>query len=471
MHPEKKPAPAGGATELLRLALPLILSSSFMTLQITIDRILLSQASSDAVAASMPAALLYWTIFSLLQNTANYATTFVAQYTGAGRPERVGPAVWQAFYFSLVSGIAFMGLVFVARPLFALGGHAEAIQELELTYFHYLCFAALPATIVAAANSFFAGRGDSWTVLLVDATGLAINTVLVFALVPGRWGLPRMGIAGAGLATIVGTSSSAILALVLFFRPRHEALYKTLSGWRFDPELFRRLMRFGLPNGLQWLVEGLAFTVFLFLVGRLGPVDLAATSITFSINMVAVLPMFGVGQAVMILVGQRLGEDNPELAERSTWTGYKLAWLYMGTVAVSYALAPRVFMHMFENGDAEWPKVAALIPELLRFVAVYSLFDSMNIIFTFALRGAGDTRFVTAVAIGLAWPIMVAPTWAVWYFNLGLYWAWTAGAAYVISQAIVFMLRFRHGRWKSMRVIETRPEPCIEEVLPAAVNV
>ena len=111
-----------------------------MTLQITIDRILLSQAGSDAVAAAMPAALLYWTIFSLLQNTANYATTFVAQYTGAGRPERVGPSVWQALYFSLAFGTAFMGLVFLARPLIGFGGHSPAIQELEVIYFQYLCF-------------------------------------------------------------------------------------------------------------------------------------------------------------------------------------------------------------------------------------------------------------------------------------------------------------------------------------------
>ncbi len=105
----KQPAPAGGFREMIRLALPLILSSSFMTLQITLDRILLSRYSTDAVAAAMPAALLYWTILALLQNTASYATTFVAQYTGAGRPERVGPAVWQAALFQRGLRFAFLG--------------------------------------------------------------------------------------------------------------------------------------------------------------------------------------------------------------------------------------------------------------------------------------------------------------------------------------------------------------------------
>ena len=111
----------GGGRELLRLALPLILSSSFLTLQISIDRALLSHFSSDAVAAAMPAAMLYWTPFLLLQNIANYAMTFVAQYTGAGRPERVGPAVWQALYFAVVAGVAFIGLWPLAPHLAALG--------------------------------------------------------------------------------------------------------------------------------------------------------------------------------------------------------------------------------------------------------------------------------------------------------------------------------------------------------------
>src|SRR5207248_10501616 len=248
----------------LRLAIPLILGSSFMTLQITIDRALLSRASSDAVAASMPAAVLYWTFLTLLQNTASYATTFVAQYTGAERPHRVGPAVWQALYFSVVAGVAFLGLLPLAEPLIGLGGHSAAIQALEVTYFRCLCFAALPALVVASVNSFFAGRGDSWTVLLIDATGMIVNALLAYAWISGQWGFPAWGITGAGWATVAGSTTSALVGLFLFLRPKYRSTFATLSGWRFEPQLFRRLMRFGLPNGLQWMLDAVAFTVFLF---------------------------------------------------------------------------------------------------------------------------------------------------------------------------------------------------------------
>jgi multidrug resistance protein, MATE family len=456
----------GGGRELLQLAVPFILSSSFLTLQLVIDRALLTHASSDAVAAAMPAALLYWTPMALLQNIANYATTFVAQYLGAGRPERVGPSVWQAFYFGVLAGLCFLVLVPLASSIMALGGHSPSVQDLEARYFSILCFAALPALVVASVNSFFAGRGASWTVLLVDAAGMSVNIVLAYGLILGHWGLPAWGIEGAGWATVAGSSTSAVLALVLFLRRRYRQEFATLAGWRFDPELFHRLMRFGFPNGLLWMLDCVAFAVFIFLVGRLGDVELAASNVAFSIYMVAILPVFGLSQAISVLVGQRLGQDRPEVAARTVWTGFRLAFGYALVIAALYVLAPEPFMHFFRShSDSKAPLVMALVPTLLRFLAVYSAFDSMTIVFSFALRGAGDTRFVTVVALVLAWPLMVIPTWATWHYHWGgVFWAWSFASAYVVALGITFLLRFLSGKWKSMRVIENTPEPQVEPV-------
>jgi multidrug resistance protein, MATE family len=153
---EQRPG-AGGSAELFRLAWPFILSNSLWTPQIALDRILLSRASTDSVGAAMAAAMLFWAPITLLQYTANYATTFVAQYTGAGQPHRVGPTVWQALYFGVLAGMAFLALIPLAEPLMVLGGHSAAMQILEATYFRCLCFSALPLLVNAAASSFFAG--------------------------------------------------------------------------------------------------------------------------------------------------------------------------------------------------------------------------------------------------------------------------------------------------------------------------
>ncbi len=456
----------GGGSELLRLAFPLILSNSFLTLQLFMDRVLLSKADSDAVAASMPAAILYWMVLTLPQNVAAYASVFVAQYLGADRPRRVGPATWQALYFSVAAGVAFVGISFMANDLTRILGHSENIQRLEATYFRILCFAAPPALIVAAIGAFFSGRGDTWTTLLINAFAAAINVPLAYGLIFGHWGLPELGIAGAGWATVIATSAAAGLALALFFRPRFHAIHDTWNA-RIEPELFRRLMRFGFPNGLQWMLDVLAFNFFIVMVGWISDAALTATSVAISINLLAPLPMLGVGQAVEILVGRRLGEDRPDVAERSTWTAFALAWTWMSLVAVAYVCVPEFFIEAFANGESpKWPEAAALVPGILRFVAVYCLFDSLTITFSFALRGAGDTRFVTVVSLGLAWSIMVGPTWLAYRNGWGVYWAWGFASGYIIALGVTFLLRFLAGKWKSMRVIEAVPA---EETEPEAL--
>src|SRR5262245_53494998 len=195
----------GGWAETWRLAWPLILSNSFWTLQITIDRIMLGQLGSSVVGAAMAAAVVFWTPLALLQFTASYAATFVAQYGGAGRKERAGPAVWQAVWFSLVTGLAFLVFVPFADELIALGGHSSGLQPLEAEYFRCLCFAALPTLLTAAASSFFTGIGQSRTVLWINGVGLASNAVLAWLWIFGRGGFPAMGIAGAGWATVAAS--------------------------------------------------------------------------------------------------------------------------------------------------------------------------------------------------------------------------------------------------------------------------
>ena len=104
---------------------------------------------------------------------------------------------------------------------------------------------------------------------------------------------------------------------------------------------------------------------------------------------------------------------------------------------------------------AKFAAIAAIVPTLLICVAVYSLADAVNLTFAFALRGAGDTRFVTAVTFVLAWPVMVIPTYLVVSNGGSVYWAWVFASAHIVAMSLCFWLRFRSGKWKTMRVIES----------------
>lgn len=446
----------GGSRELLKLALPLIVSQSFMTVQVFVDTVLLAWHDPAEMAASFPAIMWYWLAFGVLQVTAGYTSTFVAQYTGAQRPHRVGPAVWQGIHFAILAGLLFLVMVPAAPYLIAFGGHDARVQPMEVTYLQCLSFAALPMLVMGAVNGFFSGRGQTWTVLGIEAFGTAVNVALALVLIFGRLGFPEMGIEGAGWATVAGSWASALLAVALFLRKKYRVDFDTLRGWWPERELFVRLMRYGGPAGMQVFLDVLVFHLFVTYVGRLGEAQLGATTLAVRLNMVAFLPMMGLGQAICILVGQRLGADRPDLAEKSTYTGAKWVFGYMCVIAAAYLLIPGVLVGLFESEKdvAKFDAVKAIVPNLLICVALYSLVDAINVSFSFALRGAGDTRFVTAVTFLLAWPVMVIPTYVVVKNGGSLYWAWAFATAHIFVMAICFWLRFRTGKWKSMRVIE-----------------
>ncbi len=476
MSVESPRSTPGGSRELLALAVPLVLSNGFLTAQITLDRLMLSWYGPSEVAASFPAAMLFWLPFALFQGTAMYVTTFVAQYTGAGRPHRVGPAVWQGLHFSLAAGLVFTLLWPVAPAYVAAGGHTESLQALETAYLRPLCFAALPMLITATVGSFFAGRGSPWAVLAINGVGTVVNAALAYLLIFGHHGCPRLGIEGAGWATVVGSWAAAVTALVMFWQPKFRRAFNTLAGWHPERELFARLMKYGGPAGLQMALDVFTFTVFTMLVGQIGPATAAAVSIAITFNLLTFLPMYGMGQAVAILVGQRLGEGRPDLAERSTNLGMRWALGYMAIVAVMLVTYPGPLIELFrtnpdlaEGGAADaasvpWEEVAVLIPPLLVLIAVYSLADAANVVYACALRGAGDTRFVTWLTFALAWPLMVVPTYVVVQMGGSVLLAWCFISFYVLVIAVCFWLRFRTGRWKAMRVIEAvvidaEPEP------------
>lgn len=458
----------GGYREVLKIAVPLILSTGAWSIHHFVDRVFLTWYSPEALAAAMPAGMVNFTLMAFFIGTAGYVSTFVAQYYGAGRNERIGPAVWQGVYFAGIAGVALLCVIPWAERIFDLAGHEPAVRRLEVEYFRILCLGAAPSVISSTVSGFFSGRGKTWVVMWVNLVATGVNVVLDYALIFGVWGFPRWGIRGAALATVIGGCISATLFLVLMTRPHLREEFATLRGWRPDKDLLRRLLRFGLPNGIHFMLDILGFTLFLMLVGRLGTVHLAATNIAFNINTLAFMPMIGLGMTVSILVGQRLGEDRPDLAARSTWSALHLTFIYMGTIAFCYVVFPKAFLLPFgarANPD-DFVTLSRIVVVLLRFVAVYALFDTMNIVFGGALRGAGDTRFVLAISVLISWVVMVIPSYlAIVVFGRGLYIVWGFGAAYISLLAIVFLARFLSGKWKSMRVIEeVSYTDCVSEV-------
>lgn len=463
----------GGYGEVLNIAVPMILSMGSWSLMHFVDRMFLTWYSRDALAAALPAGILSFTLGTFFLGTAGYVNTFVAQYMGAKRPERVGASVWQGIHFSIAAGILLLAAIPAAPWIFDLAGHDPAIRDLEVVYFQILTVGWVPGLVMPAVSSFYSGRGVTRPVMWVNLVSAATNAGLDYVLIFGKLGLPEMGMEGAAWATVLAHYFGATIFLLLFFGKKNRETFNTLGTWRFDRDLFRRMMKFGTPNGVQFFVELLGFSLFILLVGRLGTVELAATNLAFNVNTLAFLPLIGLGIAVSTLVGQYLGNETPELAERSTWSGIHISLVYMGVMASLYFLTPMLFLAPFQTdaNAAEVAPVISLAIVLLRFVALYSLLDGLYIVFAAAVKGAGDTRFVMWVTMAVSLGVMVLPVWlGITYFGLGLYGAWICASAYIMLLGVIFYFRFRGGKWKEMRVIEGTTQPGIEPMVEPDVQ-
>lgn len=442
----------------MAIAIPMIISTGSLTLMQVVDRIFLTWDSPDCVAACLPAGMMHWLLMSPAFGTAMYVTTFVAQYMGAGERSRIGAAVWQGTIFSLISGIVLVACAQFARQIFAVVGHDPHVATLEAQFFSIMCFGSIPTLLSCALSGYFAGQGRTRVVMFVNICGALVNLALDPILIFGFAGIPALSIRGAAIATVMGEVSMTLLYILLILRDPQAREFGIWPKKIFQSELFVRLIRFGMPNGFHMLSDVCAFSVFIFLIGTMGKHALTATNLAFNLNMLTFMPVLGVGMAVMTLVGNRIGEGRPDLAVRTTYLAFGVAAAWMLMFGVMYFTIPNLFLGIYqsEKSAEDFDQVRQLAMMLLKFIAVYGLFDAMAIIFSFAIRGAGDTRFALCFSLICGWTIMVLPTW----FSLrsgstSLVIPWAACTGFIIVVGIGFFLRFQQGKWKTMRVIET----------------
>ena len=442
----------GGYREVLIISIPLILSTGAWSVLLFVDRMYLAWYSQEAIAAAMPAGMTSFAMMCVFIGTAAYVNTFVAQYFGAKEEHKIGPIVWQGIYLSGLSLILVVPAYFLAESFFSAVGHASKVQRLEVDYFRLLMYSASFIVFNNTLSGFFSGLGKTMIVMWVSILITIVNLFLDYILIFGRLGFPELGIRGAALATNIAVISGSAVFLYLFLRNQYRQRFRTWVGCKFDSRLFHRLVYFGFPNGLRLFIDMSSFTAFLMFIGTLGTAELVASTIAFNINALAFLPMVGLMIAVSVLVGQRLGENNPALAETATWSALHIAITFFGILAALYLLVPYGFIWPFtlNNGLDD----ISLIIVLLRFVAFFGLFDAMFLVFLGALEGAGDTRFIMKTSVLISWFLLVVPCYlCVKVFEADLIVLWWVITLNVVLYCAIFYRRFLKGPWKMMRVI------------------
>jgi MATE family multidrug resistance protein len=447
---------AGGYKEFFKIAVPLIISTGAWSFQHFLNRLFLAWHNAEEFAAALPAGVLSFTILSLFVGTVVYVDVFVAQYWGKRDYKAIGPAVWQSVYLALAGGIIVFGISLFTRHIFTFTAHPPEIRAHEITYFKTLAYGAFFALASGGMGGFYAGRGLTKVVVIVNAVGVGVNILLDYVLIFGKWGFPQMGIKGAALATVLGAATMAAIFFCLIVRRQNNFSFNTRS-FKPDFAFIKKLFKFGFPNGVQFFTDMSAFAFFVFMVGSLGGLELTASSIALNINYLAFMPITGFGITVSILVGQYLGRNKANIAEIAAYTGIQVALMYGVLVITAYLLFGGIFVDMFLKGtqaaQAELIKPVAL--NLLLFVCVYTIFDPLNITSAAAIKGAGDTSFVMKALITLSILLLIIPSYvAIIVLKIGLYSAWTIMLVYAAALALTFYRRFLGGKWRKMRVID-----------------
>ena len=258
------------------------------------------------------------------------------------------------------------------------------------------------------------------------------------------------GYQGAAIATVAAWGVNVLCLAALIFTRDNNRRFAVFAHWRFDREIFVRLMRFGVPGSCQFTMDILAFTLFILLVGRIGRIELAATNIVLSINALAFMPSMGVSQGVSILVGQALGRGNPAEAGRLVRSSCQLLLLYILAIDLLFLFAPDAALSPFlasGTGDVAVRQAVGVVGrDLLKIVAAYLFCDALYMVLSGALRGAGDTRFMM-LAVALASPAcLVLPVYiGVQYLQITVTTAWLWVLFFVTVLFCLAAWRFRQG--------------------------
>ncbi|MCF7818265.1 MAG: MATE family efflux transporter [Kiritimatiellales bacterium] len=457
---ETEARPFGGWRELMQIAWPLIINSGTFALLNFFDRLFLSWYGEDSFRAALPAGILFFTLVCGFMALAGFTSTFVAQFWGAGDKPGCARATAQGILFALISIPLIMALTPVGLWLLRLSGHGPDVLPLEEEYFKILMWCGGGMTLSSALSSFFAGRGKTFVIMTCNIVANGLNILLNYLFIFGKWGCPEMGIAGAGWATVIGSWTSPLIFAILYFSKPVNAVFDTLRNLRFDRWLFMRMIRFGLPSGIHWFLDVASFTVFVLLVGRMGAVAHIASNIALSVNLIAFMPMIGMGMAASILVGQYLGRNQPDYAERMGWLTLKIGVCYIAAIGATFLLFPDFYTQVFEGGaDGSVPagELHRTVRILLAMLAVWGVADATSLIIAGALKGAGDTHFVMYFQSSVAWGFLVlGQLLIVFVFKGGVYASWVWTLLYIVLLGIGFILRFRSSRWKSIDLLDRR---------------
>lgn len=435
-----------GAT--LKLALPMALTQLGQIAMLTTDVVLLGRLGADVLAASALGMNIFFVFFIFGLGLVTATAPLAAQAHGAGDVHGVRRVTRMGLWAALIVGVpASLVLAFAESILLAIGQEAK-LAAMAGEYVSTLLWCMIPGIWLIVLRNFVSSLGHPRSALWVMLAGIPLNGLFVYAFVFGRFGMPAMGIAGAGLATALVQLAMflAQLAVALWQKPFRD--YSILGRfWRADWRCLGQIFALGVPISIALLLEMGVFVAAVVIMGWLGTVPLAAHQIAIQIASVTFMIPFGIAQAATVRVGHAVGRGDRAGVRRAGWTAVALGVAFMAAMAVPMFAArfelPVLFLDPAAVNGAE---VVALAATLLIYAALFQMFDGAQAIAMGSLRGLSDARIPMLVAGFSYWVVGFTLAYALGIgAGLGAVGIWIGLATGLALAAILLLLRF-HSR-------------------------
>jgi multidrug resistance protein, MATE family len=429
--------------ETLKLAAPIALTQLGQIAMMTTDIAFIGRLGSEAVAAASLAHTVFFVSFTFGMGLVSAVAPLAAQAFGARNPRlvrrslRVG--LWAAFFIAL----PMMALSFRGEQILLGLGQAPVAAHLAQQYLLGLTWSILPALCFLAIRGFMSAVNRPEPILWITLAAIPANALLVYLLLYGAWGLPRLGLFGAGLATSIVNVGTFLAGLWFAAYRRPFRKYHVLGYiWRIDWELMRQLVVIGAPISISFLLEYGLFGAAGLLMGTISVTALAAHQIALQIAAILFMVPFGIGMAATVRVGHAIGRNDASGVRRAgfvaTLLGIALTAALTLAVIVSRFGIAQIFLG--ESTDA----TAALSATLLLVGTTFFVADGIQTIAAGSLRGMNDTRVPLLFATLSYWMIGFPCAWWLGFWTpLSAVGVWIGLSVGTAVYATLLLLRFR----------------------------
>lgn len=452
-------AAAPSARHLLMLAWPIIVSRSAQTVISVSDAAMIAPLGENAIAATTAGALNVLLLFALPMGATFILSSFASQYYGRGDH---GGARRYGFYglaFALLLELLYVGLLGVVPSVIGRFGYSPAVTDLMVQYAKPRLIGGGAAIGLEALGNYYGGLGNTRLPMATQVLCMVLNVALNWVLIYGHFGAPVLGVEGAALASTISTFIGFFVLLGCFLRGIGADPSARRNRGSLRMTEFYRMLRFGIPSGLNWFVEFAAFMLFVnvVLLG-LGTTTLAAFMAAMQINQVSFMPAFGLTSAGAILVGQSIGAKDWDAVPKTVRLTALATCAWQGTVAVLYIIFAKYIILPFAPPGTERAAFVEVGARVLVLSATWQLTDALSMSFAETLRAAGDTAFTAWTRTLLAWLLFVPGSYvSVRMLGGGIGWAVFWLSTYLGILALVLWLRFRSGVWRTLDLTGQEP--------------